>query len=76
MTDDEIKAHSLDRTFEQVGEQIWRIDIWTESLMRFASSVPIYEPEIWFKGIGQCYKMACSKTGLGRPEQKEPSLFQ
>jgi len=50
--------------------------IWTEALMRFASSVPIYEPEIWFKGIGQCYKMACSKTGLGRPEQKEPSLFQ
>jgi hypothetical protein len=64
MTDDEIKAQSPDRTFEQVGEQVWRIDIWTEALMRFASSVPIYEPDIWFKGTG-----ACSKIGLSRPAE-------
>ena len=50
MTDNEIKALSRDRTFEQVGEQIWKIEIWAEALRGFASSVPVYEPDIWLKG--------------------------
>ena len=56
MTDDEIKAQIRDRTFEQVDEQVWRIDIWTEALMRFATSVPICEPDTWFKGMGHAPK--------------------
>jgi hypothetical protein len=53
MTDIETKARNVARALDQVGEDVWRIEIWTETLMRFASSVPIYEPNIWFKGIGQ-----------------------
>ena len=56
MTDNEIKAQNLDRALEQAGEHAWRIEIWTGALMRFASSVPIYEPDIWLKGIGQTPK--------------------
>jgi hypothetical protein len=58
MTDDETKAQSLGRALEQVGEHLWRIEIWTGTLMRFASSVPIYEPDIWFEGIGHPPKSA------------------
>jgi hypothetical protein len=56
MTDSEIRAQSLGRALEQVGEHLWRIEIWTEVLMRFAFSVPIYEPDIWFEGIGHTPK--------------------
>ncbi len=56
MTDNEIKAQSLDRALEQAGEHVWRIDIWAEALMRFASSVPVYEPDIWLKGTAHTPK--------------------
>ena len=54
MTDNEIKAQSLGR-----AEHLWRIEIWTEALMRFATSVPIYEPDIWFEGTRHTPKSVC-----------------
>jgi len=56
MTDNEITAQTLARALEQVGEHVWRIEIWTGALIRFASSVPIYEPDTWFESIGHTPK--------------------
>jgi hypothetical protein len=52
MTDIETKAQSLAKAADQIDEDVWRIEVWTAALLRFASSVPVYEPNIWLDRMG------------------------
>jgi hypothetical protein len=40
-------ARHLIETIEQVGDDCWKIEVWTDALMRFAAPVPVYEPGRW-----------------------------
>jgi hypothetical protein len=46
-TSTESQAQHLIETIEQVGEDCWKIEVWAGALARFASLVPVYEPDDW-----------------------------
>jgi hypothetical protein len=41
------KAHRLIEAVEQVGDDIWKIEVWAGALLGFASLAPVYEPCNW-----------------------------
>jgi hypothetical protein len=43
----ESMARHLIETIDQVGDDCWKIEVWTGALMRFAAPVPVYEPSEW-----------------------------
>jgi hypothetical protein len=45
----ESMAQHMRATIDQVGDDCWKIEVWTGALMRFASPVPVYEAGNWMK---------------------------
>jgi hypothetical protein len=43
----ETMAQRLIEAIEQVGADVWKVDVWASVLRGFASPVPVYEPGIW-----------------------------
>jgi hypothetical protein len=43
----ENQAQRLLEAIEQVGEDAWKIEVWTTMLQGLASAVPVYEPDSW-----------------------------
>jgi hypothetical protein len=41
------KAHRLIEAVEQVGDDVWKIEVWACALLVFASLAPVYEPGNW-----------------------------
>ncbi len=45
----ESRARHLLDAIDQVGDDCWKIEVWTGALLRFASPVPAYEPGDWLR---------------------------
>jgi hypothetical protein len=43
----ESRAGHLIEAIENVGDGIWKIEVWVSALLRFVSPVPVYEPGDW-----------------------------
>jgi hypothetical protein len=43
----ESMAGHLIKTIVQVGDDFWKIEVWTGALLKFASPVPVYDPGNW-----------------------------
>jgi hypothetical protein len=48
----ESRARHLIEAIEQVGDDCWKIEVWTGALLRFASPVPVYDPGNWMQVLG------------------------
>jgi hypothetical protein len=47
----ESMAQHMRATIEQVGDDCWKIEVWTGALMRLASPVPVYDAGNWMKSL-------------------------
>jgi hypothetical protein len=45
----ESMAEHMRASIDQVGDDCWKIEVWTGALMRLASPVPVYEAGNWLK---------------------------
>jgi hypothetical protein len=45
------KALRLIEAIEQVGDDVWKIEVWANALLGFTSSVPVYEPGNWLRRL-------------------------
>jgi hypothetical protein len=45
----ESMAQHLIETIEQVGDDCWKIEVWADALVRFASPGLVYEPGNWVR---------------------------
>jgi hypothetical protein len=48
----ESRARHLIEAIEQVGDDCWKIEVWTGALLRFAAPVPVYDPGNWMQALG------------------------
>jgi hypothetical protein len=46
------KAHHLIEAIGQVGDAVWKIEVWANALRAFTLSVPVYEPGNWIQRLG------------------------
>jgi hypothetical protein len=43
----ENKSRCLVEAIDQLGGDVWKVEIWAGALLGLASSVPVYEPGNW-----------------------------
>jgi hypothetical protein len=48
----ESRARHLIEAIEQVGDDCWKIEVWTGALLRFGSPAPVYHPGNWMQALG------------------------
>jgi hypothetical protein len=45
------KAHFLVEAIDQLGDYVWKTEIWASALLGLASSVPAYESSNWLHSL-------------------------
>ena len=45
------KAHLLVEAIDQLGDHVWKTEIWASALLGLASSVPVYESSNWLHSL-------------------------